>query len=249
MRVITLRGLGRENEHWSSFLDNLSKQKWCDKISAIDMPGNGRFHKISSPASIAEFAEFLHLEKMREVKSDKVLIIAISMGGMVAIEYANIYPEHVAGLVLINTSSGDLSSPIERLKPNAFLKFFEILKSQNEELREKAILEMVSNNNVRQSEVLSTWIKIAKDRPVSAFNLLKQLIASGTFKAKKKRPSCQTLILTSQGDQMVNFRSSEKLAAEWAAPIEIHASAGHELVLDDENWVIERINSWVEKSF
>ncbi len=49
------------------------------------------------------------------------------------------------------------------------------------------------------------------------------------------------LILGSKEDQLVSVQCSAALAHAYKWPIETHSWAGHDLVLDDPEWALERI--------
>ena len=46
-----------------------------------------------------------------------------------------------------------------------------------------------------------------------------------------------TLLLASRNDGLVDVRCSRGLAAAWKVPLVEHASAGHDIPLDDPEWV------------
>jgi pimeloyl-ACP methyl ester carboxylesterase len=53
------------------------------------------------------------------------------------------------------------------------------------------------------------------------------------------------LVLSSSGDQLVDPRCSQQLAQAWQAEHRIHPNAGHDLPLDDGEWVAQRVAAWV----
>ena len=56
------------------------------------------------------------------------------------------------------------------------------------------------------------------------------------------------LLLQSLGDHLVNPVCSTRIAGHWRWPLVSHPTAGHDLTLDDGEWVIAQIRAWLEKS-
>jgi pimeloyl-ACP methyl ester carboxylesterase len=54
-----------------------------------------------------------------------------------------------------------------------------------------------------------------------------------------------TLLLASQTDHLVNVICSTTLAQRWQCALHLHPSAGHDLPLDDGDWVITHIHRWL----
>ena len=84
--LILLRGLAREQGHWGSFADLVPAIKGVAEVVSIDLPGNGEFYKLSSPATIGEMAEFVHSHNPFLASEKPIALVAISLGGMVAME-------------------------------------------------------------------------------------------------------------------------------------------------------------------
>jgi hypothetical protein len=51
-------------------------------------------------------------------------------------------------------------------------------------------------------------------------------------------------LLAGQQDNLVNVKCSLALAKRWNCAIQVHPNAGHDLPLDDEEWVSSQINQW-----
>ncbi len=236
---ILLRGLARESQHSEAFVQQLHKASPESEVIALDLPGAGAYHRLSSPMSISGIAEFVHSHFPKQ-RAQKRTLVAISLGGMVAMEIARLYPESIDEIVLINSSFKKLSQLFERLQPAALWHILKVGTAQTTEAREEAVLKMVSNNPKRDLMV-SSWSEIARLRPVSVTNFAKQLFAAATYELPKQKPEMPIYIFTSEADRMVNPQCSKKLAEHWQLPIAIHPTAGHELYLDAPEWVIEKL--------
>ncbi len=53
-----------------------------------------------------------------------------------------------------------------------------------------------------------------------------------------------TLVLFSEKDRMVSSACSKAIISKWKTDWAAHPTAGHELTLDDADWVIEKSLAW-----
>ena len=75
-------------------------------------------------------------------------------------------------------------------------------------------------------------------------NWLAQIVAASRFSAVSEI-NIPILFLSSGGDQLVNPVCSEKLAQKYKATLKNHPTAGHDLPLDDPQWVSGEISKWL----
>ncbi|MBY0314982.1 MAG: alpha/beta hydrolase [Bdellovibrionales bacterium] len=239
---ILIRGLGREQAHWEDFKQQLQIRDPESEVLGLDLPGAGKFYRLSSPMTIHGIAEFVHSQLPERKSGQKRILVAISLGGMVASEMVYLHPEDYDGMVLINSSFKNFSGIFQRLQTEALIHFYKAATAHSPVAREREILNMVSQlPSERKDEVAKKWAQIALERPVSAMNFFKQLAAAAIYEAPEQKPKVPVLVLTSEADNMVSFRCSKTIARHWEVPIEIHESAGHEMALDAPDWVIEKI--------
>jgi pimeloyl-[acyl-carrier protein] methyl ester esterase len=235
---LVIRGLGREGAHSKDFLEKLQLSDPESTVKCIDLPGAGEFFRLSSPLSINGIAEFVY-SQIKNDRPQERYVLSVSLGAMVWAEVVRLYPECTDGLVLCNSSFANLSPFYHRLQLEAFMHIYRAATAANLQERERAVLDMVSNRPDRQ-DFMKPWSEIALERPVSSFNFMKQLFAAATYKVSEQKPPMPVLVLSSACDRMVSPECSKKLAELWDVPIETHPTAGHELWLDDAEWVIEK---------
>jgi len=240
------RGLAREAAHWGDFISILKNHFPQDKITSIDLPGSGEFLNIDCPISIDNIARFMR-EKylLLSSKEEENILIAVSLGGMIATEWMKLFPNDFSNVVLINSSFGGLSPFYHRLKPGSLAKLLATPFLGPEE-REKIILKIVANDSQKINSTLALWCDIAKARPISLKNIVRQIIAAGTFRIKNFTPKNSILILVSKRDKLVHPNCSRKIAQLWKVPIVEHQYAGHDLSLDDPEWVCLETKKWLQ---
>jgi pimeloyl-ACP methyl ester carboxylesterase len=215
------------------------------KIISPDLPGNGDHADIKSPSSIQDMLLFLRKDIASSIASGPVHIIGLSMGAMVAIEWMKSYPQECAASVLINTSLKAISPFYHRLRPENYYRILYSLVTSHNYRREKTILQMTSNLYPNTEQLLQRWVSYAEENPVLPSNAFRQLLAASRYSAPKLKPCVPILLLRSKNDNLVNSQSSVSLAHNWLLPIETHPLAGHDLTLDDADWVCQKINHWL----
>lgn len=248
MHIVLLRGLAREAAHWLDFpeqLKNLLGDNY--RLHLVDFPGCGKYFQQDALASIADMTEFARNEiAALKPETDALYLLGISMGGMVALDWAQRYPHTVRGLVLINSSAGD--QPFWwRLRPAAWPTMIRALLTSSQ-TREACVLNIVSNNKADYTQHLNQWLSIQQQRPVSRATIITMLRAAAQF---RPRSTCAVhgLVLASEHDRMVSVRASEAIAAQFHWPINKHHSAGHDLPMDDPHWVATQITQWLQPEF
>ena len=240
---ILIRGLIREAAHWGDFLPHLRAHYPQAHFHCIDIPGAGVHFQTLSPLTISGIVDRMREDYLALKLDGPANLIAISLGGMISVDWMRRYPQDFKTCVLMNTSFSDYSPVWQRLKPSAFLG---LLKApiQKGNAKEYTILKVVSNSTADYELNTQRWSEITHARPVSVANTFRQLLAATTFSTKGFKPSIPTLILASTNDRMVNVECSRVIAKTWGAPILENPTAGHDITLDAADWVIRQLSSW-----
>ena len=244
---VLLRGLTREARHWGDFPTLLRGTIPDADIVALDLPGNGSLHKMASSLSVEAMAEYCRSELKKRGLKPPYRLLAMSLGAMVAVAWAAEQPQEIAASVLINTSLRPFSPFYERLRPRNYSAILKRAFLGGVSAREELILRLTSNRNhsEKRKDVLAAWISYRREYPVSNRNALRQLLAASRYRAPVSKPAVPMLILASTSDALVDPRCSRRLARGWQAEMIEHATAGHDLPLDDGPWVAEQIRDWL----
>ncbi len=244
MNWILLRGLTREQAHWGDFPRRLQSAFPEHRFHPVDLPGTGVHFRESSPDTIVGIREAVRRQVAHIPKPFSIL--ALSMGGMVALDWAQHAPEgEIQNLVLINTSSG--FSPFwQRMRPGVWPKLIRLLIRRELFERERDLLRLTSNR-VPPLELIKQWYRIQRQRPVSVHNAGRQIAAAARFKPASKRPMPEALLLASRGDRMVHWKCSADLEQRWQWTLKLHPDAGHDLVVDDPDWIIRQLLAWLSR--
>jgi len=243
MSWVLLRGLIREARHWGSLPQQLARAG--DSVVALDLPGNGAFCDLRSPATVRAMTVFARAQLQSQGCAPPYRLLAMSLGGMVATDWAQQFPGEVAALVLINTSMRPFSSATERLRPGNWPTLLR-LAARWDDARdsERVIHTLTCERSAALEQDLAAWVQIRNSAPVRAGNAWRQLWAAAQFSAAPGRPPCPTLLLSSNADRLVNPRCSVRLAQAWQVSRRQHPWAGHDLPHDDADWVCQAIADW-----
>ncbi|WAJ71599.1 alpha/beta fold hydrolase [Catenovulum adriaticum] len=248
--VLLLRGLIREQRHWMGFEKTLASSLPSRiPVVAMDIAGNGCEYKSKSSCSISKLRKELSERFSRQYSQyERIAIVALSMGGMIAVDWADAEPKRITNIVLINSSFKDLSPFYIRLRWQNYLKICSLIV-ESKVNKEKSILALTSNHkltNYNESKLINTWYKIAEQYPISPFNGLMQLIAAARFRLPKKLIQVPILIIASRNDRLVDYRSSVALAHHFPqSSFILHPTAGHDLALDDPLWLSRQISAFI----
>lgn len=243
---ILLRGLSRESGHWGAFAEHL-RAAWPDaRVIAPDLPGNGALYRLRSPASVAAMTEACRAQLQAQGVPPPYRLLALSLGGMVAADWAARHPQELAGGVLVNTSLRGVAPWYWRMRPANAPSLLRLLLVRKEPRRqEEIVLRLTSRLHPAGDPVVEGWVDLRRRHPVSAVNTLRQLWAAWRFRAPRQRPAVPLLVLASARDGLVDVRCSRRLASRWQLALAEHPRAGHDLPLDDADWVLAQIQHWL----
>lgn len=102
--VVLLHGFLENSNMWNVLVSELLKK---NRIICIDLLGHGKTDCLSYVHTMEDMADAIH-HVLHELKLRKVALVGHSMGGYVALAFAELYPEMIKGLVLMNsTAKGD----------------------------------------------------------------------------------------------------------------------------------------------
>lgn len=243
---VFLRGLTREAAHWGTFPARFEAALPGARVHLIDLPGNGVRCRERSPATVAGMVTDVRAQLQGLGIRTPVNLLALSLGAMVATAWLHSAPQDVASAVLVNTSMRPFSPLHHRLQPHNLPHLFRLaLGNPSPEFAERLIWRMTSRQAVVDDAVLATWVTARRQRTVQPANAARQLFAAARFKAPNRAPDAPLLLLSGRGDRLVSSRCSDALARAWRCPLVTHPHAGHDLPLDDPQWVIDQVRQWL----
>jgi pimeloyl-ACP methyl ester carboxylesterase len=240
-RWVLLRGLAREAGHWGPFPDRLRAVFPAEEILTPDLPGCGRRHKDAVPPTLGGLCDAVRAEVGG---GRSTWLMGLSLGGMVALDWAQRFPDEVAGLVLVNSSAGGLSPPWRRLRPKALSGLLGAAATRDLREREAKIFRITSSRPERAGEAIEAWAALAAARPVVARSAGQLLLGAFRYRPRLTPLAMPTLVAVGAGDRLCHPTCSGQLATALGAELVVHPTAGHELPFDEPAWLLEQISQW-----
>lgn len=238
---VLLRGLTRESRHWGSFPETLKRSLPAASVTAIDLPGTGRERRRVSPMSVTAIAR----DVLARIEGDeRRYVCGLSFGGLVAIEMARLDPKRIRGVALVNASLGTFSPFFFRLRFGSMGRLISALWTRNHLSRETLLYRLTSNRPEFEAACVARWAQIAGESPVSRATFLAQLFAAARYRPKVPPRGVPFLVCASQRDRLVHPMCSERLSWWVSAKYKKHPTAGHDLPLDDPEWLAQVLATW-----
>jgi pimeloyl-ACP methyl ester carboxylesterase len=246
---VLLRGLSRESGHWGVFPEHLLRElrslQPAAQVLSLDLPGTGTLRGQPSPTQVSAIVDACRAELQARGVSARVSIIAMSLGGAVLSDWANRYPTEIEAGVLINPSLRPFSELFRKPRPLNYLSLALLSLSRfGARLREERVLRLTTRLTPPQA-VIDRWLELQRQHPLGVRNTARQLLASVRYRASRTRPSAPMLLLCSKADGLVDWRCSQAISRAWGAPLRLHTKAGHDLPLDDPQWVARAVAEWL----
>jgi pimeloyl-ACP methyl ester carboxylesterase len=235
---ILLRGLSREAGHWGPFLQGLAQAMPDATLLPLDLPGAGARLHDRWPSTIAETVEMVRSEARSRAKPGaRLVLMGVSLGGMVVMEWASRHPSELAGLVVGASSSADLAPFWKRMRPRALVSLVSSALMRDPGRRESRIVRTVSNRRDLWDETIRSWTQVERERPVKRATVAAQVASASRWRAPRAL-QVPSLFLVGQGDRLVHPDCTWRLARRYLAELVVHPEAGHDLTTDASDWVI-----------
>jgi len=246
LNIFLLKGLVREKRHWGDFYGVMRSTFPEANIIGLDYPGVGEKNEIISPRNFKAYVEDMRKEYAHcfDGKQENTLV-AISLGGMMARQWMELYPDDFKNCVLMNTSFKGICPIHKRLQPQSMKTFLKLFVTRNRDEVERGILEMVSNRKDKHPPILKKWIEYQRERPVSHKSFINQITAALTYNASKEKPKPKLLIMAGKKDRLCHYSCSEKIHQAWGGKLEMHPEAGHDLAIDSTEWTAQTIKNFI----
>jgi pimeloyl-ACP methyl ester carboxylesterase len=149
--VVLLHGFLENKTMWDDFVPELSQK---NRIITIDLLGHGETESLGYIQTMEENADMVH-DVLSKLRIRKTILVGHSMGGYVALAFAELYPEKMKGLVLLNSTSKEDSSERKKNRDRAI----KAVKKDYETFIRLSIANLFSEEN---REILINEIEAVK---------------------------------------------------------------------------------------
>jgi pimeloyl-ACP methyl ester carboxylesterase len=154
--VVLLHGFLENQTMWQDLVPDLSKR---NRVITIDLLGHGETESMSYVHSMEDNAEVVQTV-LSKLRIRKTVLVGHSMGGYVALAFAEMYAEKMKGLVLLNSTSFE-DSPERKKNRDRAIK---AVKKEYETFVRLSITNLFSPDNRErlQEEIESVKIQALK---------------------------------------------------------------------------------------
>ena len=200
--IVLLHGFLENKTMWNHYVDEFSKNY---RVVTIDLLGHGKTEPRGYVHTMEDNADVVN-EVLSHLKIEKAILIGHSMGGYVALAFAELYTEKVQGLVLLNSTSKPDNAERKLNRTRAI----KAVKLNYTAFISLAIGNLFSENN---RERLATNIELVKEEALKT--PLQGIIASleGMKIRKDKEIILHTnlfpmLLILGEKDPVLNYEES-----------------------------------------
>src|SRR5882757_1634736 len=225
--LLMIMGLGASSAAWDpELVEDLAR---TFRVITFDNRGTGQSDKPDAPYSIEMFADDA-ASLLDKLDVPRAHIFGVSMGGMIAQEFALRHPERTATLTLGCTTAGGKNSvppPPESLKiltaPRAGV-------SPEDIIRRGWPLGYTPKYIAEHRDALEAAIPRVLKYPTPPYAFQRQFEGTNTLKTHDRLPQIKapTLVVTGAQDVLIPAKNSEIIAAQIpGAKLHIIPDAGH----------------------
>jgi pimeloyl-ACP methyl ester carboxylesterase len=200
--VVLLHGFLENKTMWDSYISELSKR---NRIITIDLLGHGKTQSLGYIQTMEENADVVH-EVLSKLRIRKAILVGHSMGGYVALAFAELYPEKIKGLVLLNSTSKEDSPERKKNRDRAIIA----VKKDYETFIRLSIANLFSEDN---REILIKEIEAVKIQAIQT--PLQGIVASlEGMKVRKDREfllhttTYPKLLILGKKDPVLNYEEN-----------------------------------------
>jgi pimeloyl-ACP methyl ester carboxylesterase len=179
--VVLLHGFLENKDMWNFYVPHFAKK---NRVITIDLLGHGATECLGYVQTMEDNADAVHAV-LSELRIRKAIFIGHSMGGYVALAFAELYPEAMKGLVLLNSTA---RADSEERKTNR-TRAIKVVKQSFMNFVSLSIANLFNESN---RERLS--LEIEKIKKEALLTPLQGIIAS--LEGMKIRPDREILLYT-----------------------------------------------------
>ncbi|GGA87422.1 hypothetical protein GCM10011369_31850 [Neiella marina] len=245
LRIVLLRGILRDHRHWNDWPQKLQQAIPRSVVETPDLAGNGARNNAASGTNMRAMVDDLKSQISPLQCGDQLVLVTISMGAMIACQWAQSYPDEVTGIVMMNSSLRRFSGFYHRLRPAAYCSALRVAIAATPVQRERWVLRWTSLRHSEDKALAQLWSNYASAAKPTLLNSLRQLRAAASYRGPVRPPCDNIVILSGAADQLVSPQCSLAIARAWHCRQVTHPQAGHDLPLDQPDWVVRKVVDFV----
>ena len=199
--LVLLHGFLGSHEVWSEFVKKLSKKF---RVIAIDLPGHGDTPSIGYYHSMELLAQSVKAV-LDKAGVRRYILTGHSMGGYVALTFAELYPENVSGICMFNSTSYADSEDKKKERD----KVIRLVKKEHKHYVAEVVTSLFAPENLPkiQSEVEKVKkiaVKITKQSIINSLEGMKERKSRDLILKFAEFP---ILFIIGKKDGVINFET------------------------------------------
>lgn len=248
---VLLGGIARESARWGDapmhLLQQLRRVEGGAQLHLLDLPGTGKLWQERSPSRVAELVEQMR-QRARHLPKPLGLV-AGSGSAALATEWATRYPEEVAAMVLMNPALRPFTHLLRSVRLRLWPTLLALMLGRRSPLAlDERLFASTTSRRADVETLDSQWQRLSHEHPVKLRNALRQGLAVWRYRASRRRPlgaQGRVLLLAGRKDEWFDWRVSQAISRAWGAALRMHPEGGHDLLLDDPDWVARAMSEWL----
>lgn len=247
--LVLIQGYGHYGLQWDVLPGAFVKLGY--KVVVVDNRGTGRSDKPDAPITIPMMAGDA-CRVMDSAGIGRATVFGVSMGGMIAQEFAFAHPDRLKSLILGCTFAGGAHSvqpPPEGLR---VLFDFDYLKNMSPEQRSMEVFKFFCTQDfIRDNPgVFRTYHEATMRYPTPTCTFRRQGEAIAAFDTWDRLPSIKApiLVITGTDDQLVPSRNSELLAGRIpGAELKLLPGKKHGFFIEAMDQTLVSVDGFIER--
>jgi 3-oxoadipate enol-lactonase len=236
--VVFINSLGSDLRIWDDMVSRLERSSL-----RYDKRGHGLSDAPNGPYSIADHANDLH-GLLEHLKLERVVIVGISVGGQIALEFASRFPERVAGAVFCDTGMKIGTAELWNAR-------IEAVRDHGLEHISEAVMQRWFGANFRHDQaalVRGYQNMLERQPPVGYIATCEALRESDLHEAARtiRDDRVKTLVICGKDDQSTPVTLSQELAATLETKLELIDNAGHLPCIEQPKAFAKILNHFLE---
>ena len=247
---VLLGPITRECAHWGDapqvLLQHLQVVQPHARLYQLDLPGTGRHWAKRSPSDIASLLAQLRERVQAAGLRGPIGLIANSWVSCVATEWARQHGAELGAVVLISPSLRPFTPVLRSVRIELWGTALAMLLGRRSPLeRDRRFWRSHVQLREAGDTLFEQWRALRRAHPMRARDGLAQLLAVWRYESSRRRPHQQVLLLAGKGDVWIDWRVASAISRAWGAALRLHPEAGHDLLLDDAQWVARSLAEWL----
>lgn len=240
------RGCGLWQGAAPQIVEQLQRVQPQARLFELDLPGTGPQWREPSASHVGQLVEQVRERVQQAGLQGPFGLIASSWSGCLATEWSRQHPGEVGALVLISPAMRPFTRVLRSVRPGLWSTALALLLGRRSPLeRDRRLLRSHTRLRVPSAALLQHWRELRHAHPTRARTGIAHALAVWRYESSRRRPHTRVLLLAGKGDAWMDWRVAAAISRAWGAALRLHPEAGHDLLLDDPQWVARSLAEWL----